>query len=370
LELINDVLDLSKIEAGAMHIHHTPVDIRRLLNDIQIMFAARVQEEKLTMNIRCADDVPAIMFLDDLRLQQVLLNLVGNAIKFTEFGSVAIAVHLEKPLEKAAEEESVIEQFCTLLVDVTDSGIGIPDDQQELIFEAFRQRDGQSTRQYGGTGLGLTISRRLVEMMRGTLSVQSQLGIGSMFTLRLPEVRWVHTEENTEGWSKGASDASGASDIPEKGEQRAANASDQDSQSSSDGVAARDERDERSGSTAAFSVTSNAEIMERLRREIVEFEDWQLREIAGMLGGEAMERWQEISSGAIQTQRIIRFGEYIQALGERYRVQTLMNYGATVATQVQNFDVRNVYRLLRQFPDIVNGISSAIQARIFEHSER
>lgn len=183
LMLINDILDLSRIEAGKMRLEYSPVSVRRLLQDVRHIFDLRATEHGVSLEVSVASDVPAMLVLDETRLRQVLFNLVGNAIKFTHEGGVTVRLSTE-PCPDAADGM----ERCRLTVSVTDTGIGIASDQQERIFDAFEQQEGQSSRKYGGTGLGLAISRKLIRMMGGELGVESAEGQGSTFTLTMPGI--------------------------------------------------------------------------------------------------------------------------------------------------------------------------------------
>ncbi|NLZ17830.1 MAG: response regulator [Desulfobulbaceae bacterium] len=181
LVILQDILDLSKIEAGQLILHSQIFQLRRVLENVISTMNIPALEKGLALYYVVADDIPRAYRGDDLRLRQVLINLVGNAIKFTESGQVDIAV---SPMEAAMDEG------CSLLFSVHDTGIGIASEQQERIFNAFEQADGSYVRKYGGTGLGLAISKELVELMGGTLWVESDLGMGSTFyfTVRLERV--------------------------------------------------------------------------------------------------------------------------------------------------------------------------------------
>jgi PAS domain S-box-containing protein len=181
LALIEDILDLSKIEAGKMDIRWEPANPHGLCEDIAQIFAARTAEKGIEFHIEVSPELPQGLILDEVRVRQILLNLIGNAIKFTEKGSVTLRVKTES----AVADRSAID----LIFEVQDTGIGIPVNQQEMIFEAFRQQEGQSTRKFGGTGLGLTITKRLVEIMGGRLSLESEVGKGSIFRVHIPGVR-------------------------------------------------------------------------------------------------------------------------------------------------------------------------------------
>ncbi len=173
LTLINDILDLSRIEAGRLDIRPEPIALPRLLDDLTSVFQPVATERKLELTLTVDYDVPKSIHSDPTRLQQILKNLLSNALKFTERGGVSLRVR------KA--------ELGGLAFDVKDTGIGIPEQQQEVIFEAFRQADGTTNRKYGGTGLGLSISRDLARLLGGHLTVQSKPGRGSTFTLLLPE---------------------------------------------------------------------------------------------------------------------------------------------------------------------------------------
>ncbi|HWI66180.1 MAG TPA: PAS domain S-box protein [Symbiobacteriaceae bacterium] len=178
LSLISDILDMSKAEAGLMELHPSPVNLALLFREIEVIFRPQVQDKGLQWAAEIDEKAPTALLLDEQRLRQVLLNLVGNAVKFTERGFVQVAARVSA---SASGEPGQVD----LVITVTDSGIGIPLPEQAQIFKAFRQQSGNSNRRHGGTGLGLTISRRLVELMGGSLTVQSAPGEGSCFTVAL-----------------------------------------------------------------------------------------------------------------------------------------------------------------------------------------
>jgi signal transduction histidine kinase/CheY-like chemotaxis protein len=172
LALINDILDLSKIEAGAVELEIDEVPVGSLVETLRLTFEPIAAEKGLTFVVDAASDAPQALRTDGRRLQQVLTNLLSNAFKFTERGSVALRV-------RAYGDKSI--RFA-----VSDSGPGIPADKFGVIFEAFRQADGSTHRRYGGTGLGLSISQELARMLGGGIELQSTVGVGSIFTLTLP----------------------------------------------------------------------------------------------------------------------------------------------------------------------------------------
>jgi len=178
LIIINDILDLSKIEAGKLVIQNEPINIHNIIKEIETIFAHITNEKGIKFVIDKVDEIPTSLLLDETRIRQILFNLIGNAVKFTDTGEVRLSV-----MEKLKENDKI-----DLIISVKDTGIGIPKDQQDRIFEAFNQQEGQRTVKYGGTGLGLTITRRLVEMMGGEIVLKSEPGKGSIFTITLPDV--------------------------------------------------------------------------------------------------------------------------------------------------------------------------------------
>jgi len=181
LTIINDILDFSKIESGHMEMEQQPFEVRTCLEEALDLFASKASEKKLDLLSFVHPEVPAVILGDVTRLRQVIVNLVGNAIKFTQAGEVLAEIFLDASTPVPVRVGSPV----TLHVTVTDSGIGIPADRMDRLFKSFSQVDASTTRQYGGTGLGLAISRRLVELMGGGMWAESQPGKGSTFHFTL-----------------------------------------------------------------------------------------------------------------------------------------------------------------------------------------
>ena len=177
LAIINDILDLSKIESGKLDLELRPVSLDELVSDVSTLFWERAREKQVDIATYVASDVPAGIVTDPTRLNQIITNLVNNALKFTETGGVEIRVGA---LATEADEHAQI------VIEVEDTGIGIPEDKIEHIFEAFSQADQSTTRNFGGTGLGLAVCRRLADALGGDISVESVLGQGSVFRLVFP----------------------------------------------------------------------------------------------------------------------------------------------------------------------------------------
>jgi signal transduction histidine kinase len=181
LHLINDVLDISRIESGRMEIVSTPVNVRKVVENLEAPMTVLCEQKSLELHFNVADDVPELIRSDEDALTKVLTNLVGNAIKFTETGQVDL---------------KVTRQDSNLVLEVTDSGVGIPPHLHEIIFERFRQADSSSKRAHGGSGLGLAIVHHLCTAMQGTIRVTSAVGTGSTFIVTLPLIE--HLGEGVE----------------------------------------------------------------------------------------------------------------------------------------------------------------------------
>ena len=188
LGIINDLLDFAKIEAGKLELDPTQFSLRAAVGDTMRALAGRAHTKGLELIYQVQDDVPDGLVGDAGRLRQILLNLIGNAIKFTERGEVEVRVSVDKETRRQGDKEKgrpgaeeTAAASVSLSFEVRDTGIGIPSDKQEQVFRAFEQADTSTTRRYGGTGLGLTIAARLVALMRGQITVQSQVGRGSTF---------------------------------------------------------------------------------------------------------------------------------------------------------------------------------------------
>ncbi|MDQ3140038.1 MAG: ATP-binding protein, partial [Pseudomonadota bacterium] len=186
LSLINDILDLSKIESGTVSIEVGDVQLKNLRQNAERTFRQLAADKNLVFEVDLDSRLPLSIRTDEKRLQQIVLNLLSNAFKFTSNGGVTLAI---KCVEKGWTENHPIlsKADSVMAISVTDTGIGIPDDKQRLIFEAFQQADGTTSRRYGGTGLGLSISREIARLLGGELQVRSKPGEGSTFTLFVPQ---------------------------------------------------------------------------------------------------------------------------------------------------------------------------------------
>ncbi|CAN5813255.1 hypothetical protein BH10BAC3_BH10BAC3_22010 [soil metagenome] len=176
LNIINDVLDLSKIESGMMRIEKTSLSIRGLLHSVYNMFTTKAAEKKLALTLTVDDKIPDTLIGDAVRITQLLINLISNAIKFTDKGTVQIKIHAD----------NITAQNLLLLFSVSDTGIGIAASQQQHVFERFTQAEENTTRRFGGTGLGLSIVKQITQLLGGSISLESTTGVGSTFNVAIP----------------------------------------------------------------------------------------------------------------------------------------------------------------------------------------
>ncbi len=179
LMLINDILDMSKIEAGVMDLHPEPTDLREICDFVRTLFSEPAAKKQLKLECHVVENMPHALLLDRIRLRQILVNLIGNAVKFTDKGGVDVRVNWEKQQTSS---------HVTLVIEVQDTGVGIPQDKLDAIFKPFVQAGAHREKEKQGTGLGLSIVKRLVEIMGGTVTVASVFEQGSAFHLRFPDV--------------------------------------------------------------------------------------------------------------------------------------------------------------------------------------
>ncbi|HXL55242.1 MAG TPA: ATP-binding protein, partial [Chitinophagaceae bacterium] len=176
LNIINDILDFSKIESGKMELEYTDFDLRNCIEEVLDVFAMKAAQSGLDLVYQIETKIPAQIMGDSLRLKQIMMNLVGNALKFTNHGEIFINVQLDRVIEDGQLELSFA---------IRDTGIGIPAHKMDTLFKAFSQVDSSTTRKYGGTGLGLVICAKLAELMGGSIKVESEPGRGSTFTFSI-----------------------------------------------------------------------------------------------------------------------------------------------------------------------------------------
>jgi signal transduction histidine kinase len=307
LSLINDILDLSKIESGRLDLGFDIIDPRMLCEEIRQIFSLRAEEKNLAFLMMINPDLPESLLLDETRIRQILLNLVGNAIKFTEKGSVSIRIDCQ-PVD--GREEAV-----KLVIEVQDTGIGIPLEEQEAVFEAFRQREGQSSRKYGGTGLGLTITKRLVQMMGGIISLESEEGKGSTFRVTLGRVQVITSGSPLPAFQDGQGVFTLKSP-PSSGLSMHHTTGDQDVQ----GIPLKD---------------SHPLLIQSLQ-------------------GPVMEMWQQVKERMF-VDDIREFASELRSLGNLYAEPFLVDYGTTLAESAAAFKADKISKMLDEFPFLAPG---------------
>jgi PAS domain S-box-containing protein len=198
LTLINDILDLSKIEAGKLELQFEFVNSQSFFSEFERIFSLRLSEKGLKFILDISSGTPAGIYIDEARLRQIILNLIGNAVKFTEKGSIRLKVYAENP-QIINYSKGKAEEFIDLIIEIKDTGIGISKAMQKEVFNPFVQGQGQSVKKYGGTGLGLPITQRLVQLMNGTIDLDSQLNKGSSFKIKIPGISYLRDfEKRTE----------------------------------------------------------------------------------------------------------------------------------------------------------------------------
>jgi signal transduction histidine kinase len=308
LDLINDILDLSQIEAGRLDIQYKVVNPYDIFNELKTIFAINIAEKKLEFLIDIDKDLLPALILDKIRLRQVLLNIIGNAIKFTENGYIKLSA---QTCYKADSHNKV--NKVDFIIAVADTGIGISEDQLEMIFESFRQHDGQNTRKYGGTGLGLAICKRLVEMMNGRISVKSKVGVGSVFEIALRDVELPITK----------------------------------STETQDDPFDLNNSKKRVEATVA-SKGREVDILKNITPEIAA----KLPELIRTLEKNITPIWEEVKV-VMEMDAIKDFADKIIKLGEEYKVSYVTFYGNQLREFAQHFDVTNIEKTLNGFPEMI-----------------
>ncbi len=302
--ILSDILDISKIEAGKLDIQTAPVDIRNLLLDMRNLFSFDVLNKELSLDIRVAPEVPEVVVIDDVRVRQILFNLIGNAVKFTVKGYVEIAVMSE---DSGSSDDSI-----SLTFEVRDTGLGISPEQQEAIFEPFKQQDGQSTKKYGGTGLGLSIARRLVQLMGGEMALSSTLGQGSVFRFTVPSGRVPSANAGIGGGQEMPFHMERADDI-------------------------------------AMGLNLGDAFPEDITEELVDA-------MAIILDG----IWQECSKN-YRINDVKELAKQLEQLSRQFTSDTLAAYAASLEEAARTFNSKNIRSLVARYPKIVEAVRSKLK---------
>ena len=314
LTLINDILDLSKIEAGRLDIQYEPVNPQIIFTELQQIFSLKMAEKNLEFIVDIDKSLPSALFLDETRLRQVLLNLIGNAVKFTDSGYIKLCA------KKMYVDD--VHSKIDLILAVEDSGIGVLADQQKLIFESFRQQDGQSNRKYGGTGLGLAITKRLVKMMNGNIYVESSSGKGSRFEITLHEVEV-------------------AVSLPV--------VSQNISFESNDITFAKAKHTKK----AVISQVATTEVNKLNPIEIANFPELQKQ-----LKQEVVPLWKEAEQ-VIEMGRAANLATKMLELGNEYNISAFSNYGELLLESTKTFNIPHIQKALKDFLVLIQPIMEA-----------
>jgi len=310
--LINDLLDLSKIEAGKMTLHFEFFDMRRLLDEIRNIFSLRVVIKGIEYSDTLDGNFPAEIKFDEVRLRQILINLIGNSVKFTHEGEIRIDIRAHPKKEKSKPKEMRLE------IDVLDTGIGIPEDSFRLIFESFRQHSQLNSRKYGGTGLGLAITKRLVEAMNGTISLESTIGKGTKFSLSFPGIEYNEIPPDTYASRLLHHDLHIKRD-------------------SAPGVEQKEKNDE-------FMIN------EMFGRSSIKNSDYQI--VLKKFNQDLTDQWK-----LFETRQPLKdiqfFAQEIVNLGTNFNLGFIQEYGEQLLTTIENFDIEEMRLKLDYFPDLV-----------------
>ncbi|MCF6179806.1 MAG: ATP-binding protein, partial [Geopsychrobacter sp.] len=311
LVLLNDILDLSKIEAGMMSIHTEPLEIRRLFDEIRQIFHQKTNDNKLRFIIEIDNAFPVALLLDEMRLRQILLNLVGNAVKFTERGFIKLSVQ--------QRDTNPTQNRIDVAISVEDSGLGIRAEDRERIFDSFQQLEGRDRSKYGGTGLGLAICKRLIEMMNGSISVSGSLGKGSRFEIILKDIALVAiNDENS---------IESIKSVPYRTIEATAGLI--PSQRISPEETEQEPATILPPFTSADRIQHPAELLSRIKDQMVPaFEDLK---------------------GAIIIKRLQRFEQLVSELGEKHQVPALTDFTLELSVHRQNVDVIGINKKLNEF---------------------
>lgn len=302
LILINDILDLSKIESNMLNIQYDTVNPYVVFNEIEQIFQLDIDKKSLIFIKNIDENLPKALILDEGRIRQILVNIVGNAVKFTDDGYIKLSVRKEW----VGKEHGKI----NLIISVEDTGIGVPTDQQELIFESFRQQDGQSTRKYGGTGLGLSITKKLVEMMNGEIKLKSTIGEGSLFEIVLNDVSVISKDIFTDNISF------------EKTESLMVD-------------------DSKSNSPVLNETLYSAELKYKFFEEITLNQIRENEDLIQILRNEIIPK-QESLKKAMQIRKVRELAEEIKQIGVEFKINDLIIYGEELFEYGDDFDMNNI----------------------------
>ena len=313
LTLINDILDLSQMESGAMELKLKPVNLKSFMDQFDHFYRAQATEKGLFFEIILPENPMPVFWLDETRLRQIVMNLVGNAIKFTPSGSVRVALQIAEQPDK----------HFRLTFEISDTGIGIHREKLDAIFGAFVQENGDANREFEGTGLGLALAQKFAGLMNGSISVESEPGFGSTFRLVLPDVSVEESSAQPVALPDEIPDLDLVPDLQ----------------------------------TAENPPHQSPESLAETRSE-KEFSE--LNKLLEIMQSRMMEDWKEVSDTCI-TMDIQRFGAEVKSYGEQYSVPLLFNWGMQVEQFAESFRIDELNKKLEKYPVILKMFAESLK---------
>ncbi|MBT3605391.1 MAG: HAMP domain-containing protein [Candidatus Latescibacteria bacterium] len=298
LDLIGNIIDLSKLEAGDLDLHYADVDLLRVFADIENLFGSLADKKQLAFDLQLDPELPRSVELDERRFVQILKNLLDNALKFTKQGEVSVEV-------KAAS----VQKKMTLSIKIADTGIGIPEDEIDKVFAPFTQRQGQSINEYGGTGLGLTLTKRILDVMAGQITVTSKVDVGSSFLVVLNDV--LVTDSTPIG-------------------------------------------DQTLAQVSGINSGASEETSERAAEELTDAVREKLPELLGAVSEKA-----SYAAGLAETltiNEVEEFATWLMALGESYGLSLLVTWAGQLVQQASMFEMDDMAKTLKSYPDLMEDI--------------
>ncbi len=318
LEILNDILDFSGIESGKINLDYGPVNLKKMFREIEDIFSLETSKKNLEFIAEIDPEFPTHLLLDRIKIKQVLINLVGNAVKFTHTGSVRLSAKCNFHENRT--------NILDLLFSLEDTGIGIAEDEWESIFEPFTQQKGQLQQEYGGTGLGLSISRKIIRAMGGDITVTSRKGAGSTFTVTLEEIEIVTLSDPSDETGETGSSARGI-------ENKSSRRDDEQDQ-------AAKEMNRENGTTGETPEKEEtglaAELLERLE-------------------GELFSVWLSLKKGIMVKQGLSLSREMIQ-LGLNYNNKPVTEWGEELEQQLKALDFHSARKTIEKYPGLIRSL--------------
>jgi len=344
LNLIDEIIDLSKIEAGRMKINLEPVNIKEIIDGLEVMFIRKIQEKGLDWNTDISKDIPYTILIDETRVRQILINIIENAIKFTKKGHVHLSAYCKSSSFQAFQQgydlnNKDVPRKVEVIFEICDTGIGIPEEQQSAIFKSFRQQESQKTKKYGGTGLGLTISKKLTEMMNGQVFVESEVGKGSIFKVIFLEVEVVK-ELNILNTSERSD---------KKPEQPG-------------------QADEQTDEQAEPIKSPDFNNIEQVENNISEAEKTRLLELIQLFDRELIPEWEDVKD-VFFIDEVTEFAAKTNKIAKEYDIDFLIDYSQRLYEHSRDINLEEMEKMINDFMIYVNRIKAMVDpsTKLREH---